>query len=180
MAIEQKYEYEYSTFGPDEDEVIEQTSPFKLHIWSNRMWMGEEAPFKIHPSMQWEDVESSLLRHYNNKAEIWPVWKYEHGAIVLKFSGKRSWDSGQLGYLVLPHKEALLIHGRKRMSPKFKAGILPELELERFDALNLWESWINGRFYDVYEQGSDERMSCHITEAQLEKHYPNAEERSTK
>jgi hypothetical protein len=168
-----QFEYDYSS-DVTEREIKERTEPFRLHTWSRSFSIGEPSPFTIHPAIGWEGIKEALMKHYGNRAEIWPVWKYEHGGIALSLSGERSWDKCQVGYLVLPHAEALRIHGRKRMSTQFRQGLMEEIMQERFDHIRTWEDWVNGKMYDLFEKGSTEPVEYAITEASLEALYPTA------
>jgi len=162
-----------------EEDFIEQSRPFELYTWlSGRKWVGSKAPFEIHPSTGGKDVKTALMKHHGGAAEIWSVWKYEHGMIALHLQPFTTplvdfrWDWSHVGYLVLPWKAVLEMHGRKRISKKFQADELAGVAKRRFDVIKMWEDWINGRICDVYD--GDDCIEGLITLTQVETHYPEA------
>ena len=169
--------YEYVE-GYEED-FIEQSHPFELYTWIRGLkWVGSKAPFEIHPSTRAVDAKNALLKHHNGSAEIWAVWKYEHGEVALHLQPFTTplvdfrWDWSHVGYLVLPWKSVLEMHGRKRISKKFQANELAETSKRRFAVVKMWEDWINGHICDVYD--GDECIAGLVTLSDVETLYPEA------
>jgi len=68
----------------------------------------------------WDALENTLIKEFN-PIIIKPVFLYDHSGIKISLGDfEDRWDSGQIGFVLIPREKALKTWGKKRISPKIK------------------------------------------------------------
>lgn len=97
-----------------------------------------------------------------------PLFLYDHSGITMSTSKFSSpWDSGQIGYIYVTHKDVLEAYNRKRLSKRLLQKIISELEGE----VEGYDCYIRGDVCGyIITKAGDEIESCWGFEGDPEKY----------
>ena len=93
-----------------------------------------------------DDLDRDEFETYLDKHDyLWlPVYRYEHSSVAYNTTGfSCKWDSGQVGYIMVPLSKVRKEYGVKRVSKKLRERVLDCLRGE----VETYSNWANG---DVY------------------------------
>lgn len=105
---------------------------------------------------------STLWGWFETKNLIVPVQAYEHGGITISANGRRagwdSFDSGQLGFVYVSHKNILSAFGGKRITKK----LLERAEKSLIAEVEEYDNYLTGKVYGyvVEDEVGEELESC--------------------
>ena len=133
----------------------------KLFIAEGNNYIGVNELGKVFDSFEhtdWDGVDAEVLAAFP-KAEILPVYRYEHGGVAYNTTGfSCPWDSGRVGLVLCTYETMLHEWGKKIVTRKVReqARACMVSELEEYG------SWANGDCYGytVLDPDGEELDSC--------------------
>lgn len=134
--------------------------------YSPEEWLESEIEMDGQDSYEhWEKYYSRkmgympfLLMKFSENNLVIPVHAYEHGGITISASGRRagwdSFDSSQLGFVYVSHKDILKNYSKKRLTKK----ILEHVEKMLIMEVNEYDSYLRGEVYgfQIFENGDSD------------------------
>jgi hypothetical protein len=103
----------------------------------------------------WEEMEKAIIKE-NDIAIILPLWLYDHSGLTISFGRTCSWDSGQVGFILVDKATIRKEYSCKRISKKLLLKVEEILKNE----VKEYDSYLRGDVYDLNQYTiSDEYMS---------------------
>jgi hypothetical protein len=119
-------------YSPREDDNLCQ-----LHCWHKRMNIGDkDCNYVLDYDRDQQRYDEVMKDAKRNKDIILPLYIYQHGGVTISLTPfSCPWDSGQVGYVIIPRKKSLDEFSRKRMSKKFREKVvgIAKAEIETYD-----------------------------------------------
>jgi len=121
-----------------------------LHCWHKNINLGDENYYLYNESDEYW-LNKNIKDARNNGDIVLPLYIYQHSGVVLSlgsFAGKLpqghyEFDSGQVGYLVIPKKKAIEEFGNKIMTKKVEEKALKVAEGE----IKTYNQYLAGDIY---------------------------------
>lgn len=90
------------------------------HCWHKKVDLGDEN-YNLNRQADVDDLKKTLRQAKSNNDVVMPLYIYQHSGIVLSLTPfSCQWDSGQVGYVIIPREKILaeFMPGKKRLSAK--------------------------------------------------------------
>lgn len=101
----------------------------------------------------WGDLKKQLIKDYRNDI-ILPIYMYDHSGQTVNTTGfSCTWDSGQVGFIILDRAQLLKTHGTKRIIKAFKEKLFDYLKAE----VETYDQYLTGDVYGYIVEDEDGR-----------------------
>jgi hypothetical protein len=106
----------------------------------------------------WDEMEKGIEKEFG-PCVILPIYMYDHSGITINTTGfSCHWDSGQIGFIFISHKDIREEYGLKRVSEKKRKEIQNYLGRE----VEVYDSYLTGDIwgYQIEDKEGNYKDSC--------------------
>jgi len=129
----------------------------KMICFHGRYDLGDKHSFNSDQFDNWDEVGGFLMDFYNS-AVILPLYLYDHSGLTINTTPfSCPWDSGQVGFILVPKENLLKEFGGKRMTKKLKEKAL---NIALGD-VEVYDQYLRGEVYGyVVTKNGEDFDSC--------------------
>jgi hypothetical protein len=130
----------------------------KMICFHRRYNLGDEHGYKSQDYKNWEEMEKALIKA-EKAVVIDPLYLYNHGGLSIATTPfSCSWDSGQIGFILVSRETVLKEYKVKRITEKILAKVRESMLAE----LETYDSYLQGdvKRYTVKDQDGETVDSC--------------------
>ena len=131
----------------------------KMICFHNRYDLGDNHNYNADDYSGWEEMKKAIIKE-ENPAVILPLYMYDHSGISISTSPfSCSWDSGQIGFVLVSKKQALEEYGGVRVSSKTKVKIESIIQAE----VETYTQYVEGEVYgfQIVDEDDNHIDSCY-------------------